>query len=368
MILKGLNVHMKKLRKGYTTGVCAAAAAKAAAVWLTSGSCPETIEITLNDGMKRTFPVIRREPFSCGVVKDAGDDPDVTDGCMVCARIENLTQEEKIKFFGGEGIGTVTRPGLKIAVGEPAINPAPRAYITRSVREVIGSHGADITLSIPGGAILAERTFNPRLGIEGGLSILGTTGIVNPMSEEAVKESLVLELSMHAEEGTNLMVLCVSGAGERLFKTLYPDISSVMQMSNFTGFMLDQCVERGISKILIFGGAGKLTKLAADIMNTHSHIAGGAREVICTHAALLGGGQDLIRRLFAMNTTQEAETVLKQHHMETVWRSVVKEAKCCCEKRCRNTAQVEIIMTGAQQSIIAVTEGAEQLLKTFRKG
>ena len=182
---------MKPLREGYTTGVCAAAAALASVLWQTTGTCPERIAYTLPSGKPLSLAVEPQEAPICGIRKDAGDDPDQTNGCLVCAKVKIGTTDGAVTFQAGEGVGIVTKKGLRVPVGEPAINPVPRTMITEAVRSVIGTRSAIVTVSVPNGEQIAERTFNGRLGIVGGISILGTTGVVRPMSEEAVRVAAV---------------------------------------------------------------------------------------------------------------------------------------------------------------------------------
>ena len=193
---------MKRLRTGYTTGSCAAAASLASVLWQTTDICPEQVALDTPAGITLHLPIQEIRPYLCGVQKDSGDDPDQTNGCLVTAEVQLHDTDGPIQFLAGEGIGTVTRNGLKVPKGEPAINPVPRQMIEKAIRSVTGTRGAAVTISIPNGEALACKTFNERLGVVGGLSILGTTGIVRPMSEEAVRESLRLELSMcRAEYG-----------------------------------------------------------------------------------------------------------------------------------------------------------------------
>ena len=180
---------MSGKREGFTTGSCAAAAALACCLWLRDGQCPQQVKITVPGGKDYIPEILPHSDGSCGVIKDSGDDPDITKGMEIIAKVELLDGDGDIKFVGGEGVGTVTEPGLKVGVGEPAINPVPRSMIEKSVRSVFGDRAARVTVSIPGGREIARRTFNPRLGIKDGLSVLGTTGIVRPMSAEALRDS-----------------------------------------------------------------------------------------------------------------------------------------------------------------------------------
>ncbi|MCX7715578.1 MAG: cobalt-precorrin-5B (C(1))-methyltransferase CbiD [Clostridia bacterium] len=353
------------LREGYTTGSCAAAACLAVALWKTTGECPARVCIDTPIGKTLQLDVVRLENMRCGVVKDAGDDPDVTDKCMVVADVTIWKNEGDIIFHRGEGVGVVAAKGLKVSVGEPAINPVPRMMIEKELRKVIGNKGADVTISIPHGEEIAKKTFNPRLGIVGGLSILGTTGIVRPMSDEAVKESLALELHMHKESGKKSVALVPGNTGEKALKKLFPKVDCIVHMSNYVGFMMDTAIEYGFKNILIFGQTGKLVKLAADIMNTHSHIADARNEVICTHAALMGARIDILRQLYECKTTQASIEIINSCGMSGVWQSIIEKAKDNCEKRVLKKAEIGLIFVDDKHNVLAMTKNAESILEGF---
>ena len=261
------------LRTGYTTGACAAAASKAATMLLCGGAAPEAVEIGLPDGSRVRFPVVscRFEGTMAvaSVCKDAGDDPDVTHQATMSAAVA-FVEGNEVRFAAGEGVGTVTKPGLSIPPGEPAINPAPREMIRQAIREVT-ARGVRVTVSIPGGRELAARTFNPRLGIEGGLSIIGTTGIVKPFSAPALTASLACALDVAAACGICAPVLVPGNIGERAaLKNFCVSSGQMIQVSNHWGFMLDQASQRGFEGLLVLGHPGKLAKLVAGEWDTHS--------------------------------------------------------------------------------------------------
>jgi cobalt-precorrin-5B (C1)-methyltransferase len=264
---------MSSLRSGFTTGTCAAAAAKAAALLLLGRLNQPEVEVELPDGERVSFPIVLKERTGdearAGVRKDAGDDPDVTHGVMVIASVA-FKEGTGILYKAGEGIGTVTKAGLSVAPGGPAINPVPREMITRAVSEVT-DQGLTITLSIPGGQELAAKTFNPRLGIVGGLSILGTTGRVRPFSCPALRESLRCSLSVAWAAGIKAPVFVPGHIGERAARNLFslrPE--QVIEVSNEWGFMLDCLAEMNWEKLLVLGHPGKLAKLADGHWDTHS--------------------------------------------------------------------------------------------------
>ena len=195
--------------------------AAAAAIWQLTGQCPDVIKVETPIGKVLYLDVIPKEFGTCAVIKDAGDDPDVTNGSEIVTTVQLLEEKGDISFVGGEGIGRITQAGLKLPVGEPAINPVPRQMTEKALREIIGDRGAIVTVSVPNGDVLAKRTFNPRLGIVGGLSILGTTGIVRPMSEEAMKDSLLVELDMYARQGHRSILFVLGTTGENALRARY---------------------------------------------------------------------------------------------------------------------------------------------------
>jgi cobalt-precorrin-5B (C1)-methyltransferase len=266
-----------KLRYGWTTGTCSAAAAKAATLLLRDGDPPTAVDVPLPRGGQRpTFPVERCERDGDGaigvVVKDAGDDPDVTHGAHLTARVV-LTAQQGIALRGGDGVGTVTRPGLGLEVGGPAINRGPRAQIAAAVGEVVdlARVGVDIEISVPGGEKMARRTSNPRLGIMGGISILGTTGIVRPFSTAAWRASVGQAIDVMDAQGSKTVVLTTGGRTEKAARKLLPELPEVcfVEVGDFTGYALKRAAKLAFARCVFVGMAGKLAKLAAGIMMTH---------------------------------------------------------------------------------------------------
>ncbi|MGN1402987.1 MAG: cobalt-precorrin-5B (C(1))-methyltransferase CbiD [Ruminococcus sp.] len=357
---------MKPLREGYTTGSCAAAASLASALWQVTGICPEQVELETPAGVTLRLEIQEVSQGVCGVIKDGGDDPDETNGCLVTAKVEISDKPGEIRFYAGEGVGIITRKGLKLPVGEPAINPVPRQMIEKALRSVIGQRGAAVTISVPGGAEIAVKTFNGRLGIQGGLSILGTTGIVRPMSEEAVKESLCLELSMCRAEYGTACALVTGYAGEKYLRKQYDPCGGIVLCSNYLGYLLDCAEEMGFTHILLAGRPGKLVKPAADIMYLHSHTAGGQREVLCTHAALAGTSTDQVRQLYQCNTTSQMQELLSAFGLgETVWASVAESACENCMRRTHGKIQVGMMLLDEKDQILAKSQLAETVRKEW---
>ena len=342
---------MKTLREGFTTGSCAAAAALASCLWQRDGVCPERVSIVVPAGRTYAPEIVPREDLVCGVIKDAGDDPDITNGMEIQARVEVFAEAGEITYRAGEGVGTVTEPGLKIPVGEPAINPVPRQMIEEAVRRVIGDRAARVTVSIPGGAELARKTFNPRLGIVNGLSVLGTTGIVRPMSEEALKESLYEELKMRAAQGHEYVIFTFGNQGEEAMRRCFPG-PPIVQVSNETGFMLDAALELGFKRILLGGHPGKLVKVSAGIMQTHSHTADGRREAIITQLALMGAPLPLIEAVYAGKTTDVAIAAIHQAGCDAVWDRLAEAARRYCELRVRGEMTVDIAFLDGQGALL----------------
>ncbi|WP_224824770.1 cobalt-precorrin-5B (C(1))-methyltransferase [Cognatishimia sp. MH4019] len=265
------------LRRGWTTGACATAAVKAALMRLWGGAFPGEVQITLPKGETPVFPLAHHAAgedwAEVGITKDAGDDPDVTHGALIIAKVKNATQG--IVFKAGEGVGQVTKPGLPIAVGEPAINPVPRAMMEGVVSEMAAQFGqtkdVEITISIPGGAELALKTWNPRLGIEGGLSILGTTGIVRPFSCAAWIASIHRGIDVARADGLTHVAGCTGATSERVVQELYglPD-HAMLDMGDFAGGLLKYLAKHPVRRITIGGGIGKMTKLAQGAVDLHS--------------------------------------------------------------------------------------------------
>lgn len=338
------------LREGITTGTCATAAAAASVIWQISGRCPEEIVIKTPSGKIVKVPVIKGNYPETAVKKDAGDDPDVTDGMLVYAKVDYDEDEGEITFIGGQGIGTVCREGLKLPVGEPAINPVPRQMIEAEIRKYIGHCRAAVTIRMPGGEEVAARTFNPRLGIEGGLSILGTSGIVRPMSEASVIASLKLGLSVAAAADHDYLTFVLGDTGEKRMKAWMQvndidiEATECVLISNYMGLMLDEAEALGVKKILIGGFAGKLVKVAADIMNTHSHIADGRMETLCTFAALHGAKQETIEKIYNSLTVSEAMKVIREAELMEIWDDIAAKAAEKCSLRTHGQIQVGVVL------------------------
>lgn len=301
----------KALRKGYTTGSCATAAAKVAALMVLRQHIIHQVSIVTPSGVTLRLnvesPHIEGQQGIAAIRKDGGDDVDATHGMLIFARV-TLNDGGEIVLSGGEGVGTVTRKGIGLPVGSAAINRTPRQTIEAAVREVIGpSRGAEVEIFAPEGEERAQKTYNSRLGILGGISIIGTTGIVTPMSEESWKRSLSLELEIKREAGLERVVLVPGNHGERFVREQMGLSSGiVVTMSNFVGYMIEEAVRLGYRQIVLIGHPGKLVKIAAGIFHTHSHIADARMETLVAHLALLGAPLDLLLKVSECDTTEAA--------------------------------------------------------------
>lgn len=359
---------MKFLKEGYTTGSCAAAASLASVIWHTIGTCPEQVELETLSGVKLYLEIHQISKYICGVIKDSGDDPDVTNGCMVISKVDISEKKGLIKFKAGNGVGTVTKKGLKIPVGEPAINPVPRQMIEKVIRSVIKDCGAVVTISIHNGEELAIKTFNRRLGVEGGLSILGTTGIVRPMSEEAVKESLRLELSMYYEEYGESCAFVTGYSGENYLKEQYINCRSIILCSNYLGYLLDCAEDMKFKNILIVGRAGKIIKPAANIMYLHSHTAGGQREIVCTHSALVGLSTEKIKKIYNCNTTSQMQQLLVEYNIsDKVWESIIESACSNCVIRTHGKIKIGMLLIDEYNKVLAKSNLVDEVIEEWLK-
>ena len=310
----------KKLRLGYTTGSCAAAAAKAAAYMLLTGRRMEQVELATPKGIRLTLPVeeIRTEAdrVSCAVRKDGGDDPDVTTGSMIFAEVSRRDGTD-IVIDGGRGVGRVTKPGLDQPVGAAAINSVPRQMIRESMDEVRrlaeDPGGLSAVISVPGGEALAKKTFNPRLGIVGGISIIGTTGIVEPMSEGAIVETIRVELRQRRESGAEYVLLTPGNYGSDFIRDgLGLDPAIGVQTSNFIGDAIDLCRELGFRGALLAGHVGKLVQIAGGMLNTHSQYGDCRMEILAAHAAAAGLRAERTEEILQCAACDDALRILRE--------------------------------------------------------
>ena len=307
-------VRKQALRTGWTTGACAAAAAKAATTALATGELQEIVQIGLPSGQRVRFGVdactlTPDDTAEAVVVKDAGDDPDVTHGARLTATVR-WRDEPGIELDGGVGVGVVTKPGLGLELGGPAINPVPRAMITQAVGEAVdlNNRGVHIIISVPDGEKMARKTTNGRLGIIGGISILGTTGIVRPFSTASWRASVEQAISVLAAQGEDTVVLCTGGRTEKGAMDLLPQLPEVcfVEVGDFTGAALRRAVEHGLTRVIFAGMAGKLTKLAGGVLMTHYTRSKVSLKLLQDITLAAGGRQDLAERVGHANTARHA--------------------------------------------------------------
>lgn len=365
----------KKLRCGYTTGSCAAAAAYAAVRLLLTGEAPERVRIRLPGGDSLELPISQAlqkdERASCAVKKDAGDDPDVTNGLdiFVSARLSEIG----IEIDGGEGVGRVTAPGLSCPVGTAAINPVPRRMIAESAAAAMENcgyaGGVRLEVSVPGGAEIARRTFNGRLGIEGGISILGTTGIVEPMSEAALVDTIRLLIDRRSASDGEKILICPGNYGQEYCRReLGIDLDRAVKFSNFIGDTLDYLVYKGFRQALLVGHMGKLVKLAGGIMNTHSSVADCRMEILSAHSAMAGAGAENVSRLMACRTTEEAMALIRALGLDgSVRESLMERIRFHVDYRTGGLLQTEIILFENGGIPPVKTPGADELVMALRE-
>lgn len=319
----------KSYRKGYTTGSCATAAAKVAALMVLRQQVINQVSIVTPSGVTLRLnveqPLICGQQASAAIRKDGGDDVDATHGMLIFAQVA-LNDSGSISIVGGEGVGTVTRKGIGLPVGSSAINRTPLHTIEEAVREVIGpERGAKIVIFAPEGEERAQKTYNGRLGILGGISIIGTTGIVTPMSEESWKRSLALELEMKRAQGMTSVILVPGNHGERFVQEqMLLSGDRVVTMSNFVGYMLQETQRLGFRRVVLVGHLGKLIKVAAGIFHTHSHIADGRMETLVTRLALMGAPHELLQAVFECSTTEAAMELIEQHGLQAVYNDIAQ--------------------------------------------
>lgn len=362
----------KRMRYGYTTGSCATAASKGAATMLLSGERRNAITIDTPKGWQLAIDLydieMTAEAVTCSVIKDAGDDPDVTDGMRVFATVRRQT-EPGVTFKGGPGVGRVTLSGLSIPVGEPAINPTPRAMMRRELAVVAKDFGYtggfEVTIAMPEGIELAKRTFNPKLGVVGGLSVIGTSGVVTPMSEESLKASMKLELSVLREKGYENILYVPGNYGEDFAKSLGLDRAPMIKISNFVGFMLEQAERMGVKRILFIGHLGKLIKVAGGIFQTHSAVSDARMEILAANAAWMGADRGCIDRILHCTTTDDAIPIIREAGLDGYFDHIARRVKARCEARVYGNVAFEVILFSRNCGLLGQTAGAKAFKELF---
>ena len=374
----------KKYRRGYTTGSCATAASKAATYMLLTKKKIKTINIDTPKGIPLTLDVqnisLNNDYVECSIKKDGGDDIDATHTMDIFAKAEMIDRQnegEDIFVTGGIGVGTVTKKGLKVEVGKSAINPVPMNMIKTEIRKVLGTDlntyidktkTLKITIYAPQGVEIAKKTFNPRLGIVGGISILGTSGIVEPMSDEGWKKSLSIELEMKRAQGLDKIILVPGNHGEEFIQNeLGLDIKYVVRMSNFVGYMLMEAKRMGYKKILLAGHIGKFIKVSAGIFHTHSKVADARNEIMISNLALMGAPLEFLKEIDKCVTAEGAVEIIDQSEYTGVYEILCNK----CRDRVKqhlgdDDIEVGVYMFRMDKSYLAKSDNADSIVEVFR--
>lgn len=368
--------NQKKMRCGYTTGTCACAAAKAAACMLLSGRRIESVSVITPMGVELTLPVyeitMEQDSVTCAIKKDNGDDPDVTNGILIYASvsyIERDSTDKRVVTDGGTGVGRITKKGLSRPVGEAAINPVPLKMIEEGVLEAAENYSYEgslkVVISAPQGVEIAKKTFNPNLGITGGISILGTTGIVEPMSEQALIDTIRTEIKMHIAEGEKVLLIAPGNYGQDfLLNTLGIELKRSIKCSNYIGDTIDMVCDAGAEAMLLVGHIGKLVKLGAGIMNTHSKAADGRMEVLAACAIRAGAEADTARKILDCVTTEAALDILKKSDMlENTMKQLMIRIEDVLQRRSSGKIRIGAIVFSNEYGILGKTKTADKLLE-----
>ena len=374
MLEKYVSKGSKKLRCGFTTGTCAAAASAGAARMLLSGKVIENITVITPSGNSVTVGLtdIKKENdyVSCAVQKDSGDDPDVTDKILVYSTISY--EKSGITVDGGEGVGRVTKKGLKQQIGEAAINPVPRKMIEEQLKTAASDYSYDgglkAVISVPMGIQIAKKTFNPRLGIEGGISILGTTGIVEPMSEQALIDTISVELDVRKAQNEEFIIVTPGNYGQDFLRdNLGIAVDKCVKCSNFIGDTIDMCIEKGFKSMLLVGHIGKLSKLGCTIYNTHSRYADGRMEAFALCAALCGAEREVLENILGCITTDAALEILKKEGIfdETI-KMLEKRIDRSLKLRAKGSIEIGMITFSEEYGILCKTENADNMLEKLK--
>jgi cobalt-precorrin-5B (C1)-methyltransferase len=358
----------KNLRRGFTTGTCAAAAAKGATLALATGVVIHRIGITLPDGTPVVLPTKLRsrdeEAAVCSVVKDAGDDPDVTNGAEIVARVIKSSAARKKEGFdilirGGEGVGRVTKPGLPVAVGEWAINPVPRSMIDCEVKDVLVNFpkvsdgmSFEVVIEVPEGKSLAGKTLNPRLGILGGISILGTTGIVEPISTKAWEDTVAVQIDVARACGSDTVVLTPGRSSEKVAERLFPDLSeeAFIQMGDFVASSLRRCGEKGIQRVIVVAMPGKMAKIAMGFSETHHRASELNFGDLAVWADASGMDRETARRIRGANTVREIAEFLPGD--APLYNELLRRAKHHCETHGEGKIKVDVVLIGYDGEVL----------------
>lgn len=382
--------NQKKMALGITTGSCAALTARAAALHLMGFGPVSESSLMTPKGIRVTYPVVlcseRENEVEYSITKDSGDDPDVTNGTSICASVRRLSGEDAVPAYafqsqrhpnlfldGGEGVGRVTKPGLTQPVGYAAINETPRHMIFEAVADVLDAADENgtflITVRIPEGKALAKRTFNPRLGIEDGISVLGTSGIIEPMSDKAIVDTTETLIRQRKDLGFETLLVTPGNYGQGYVTDyLGMDLSDSIKCSNFLGETIDLAVSYGFQKFLLVGNIGKIAKLSAGIMNTHSHTADCRWEIIAANAAVCGASPELLRKLEDCITTEEMLKYLEEENLtEPVMARIMDRIEQVVSRRAGDTMLTGVYMFSENYGLLGMTVHADEIRKAVKE-
>ncbi|MGD6932607.1 MAG: cobalt-precorrin-5B (C(1))-methyltransferase CbiD [Candidatus Bathyarchaeia archaeon] len=352
------------LKYGITTGATAAAAAKAATIAALKEPVDRVV-IPTPIGLRFEVPVkssrkLAENTAEAVAVKDAGQDIDATDKMEIIATVK-ITDDSQVTIKSGSGVGVVTKPGLQVPVGEGAINPVPRSMITEAVKEVLpAGKGAEVLISAPEGANIAKKTTNAKLGVKGGVSILGTTGVVKPLSLEACRRSMVPQIDVAIARGYKRLVFVPGNIGEKIAKEKFniPE-DAIVQTGDFVGYMLDKAVEKNVKEIIFIGHSGKIVKLAANIFNTHHKVGDARNEVIASYAGAVGASTQTINKLLTANTSDEASEILRQAgFLEKTYDRIAARVNQRVSDRVENKIKISIVIVAMDGAVLGMDENA----------
>lgn len=345
------------MKKGFTTGTCAQAAAKAAAAMLTTGKLLKKVRIETPSGTSLNLNLIgqkiKKYSASCAVVKDSGDDPDITNGVKIYAEVR-LSARRGVTIVGGCGVGRVTKPGLAVGVGEYAINPVPLQMINKEVSAFLPQgKGLEVIISVPEGKELARQTFNPRLGVIGGISIIGTSGIVVPKSLDAYKASLSLQLDVLKATKHKKAVLVLGYVGERFAKeVLKIDDDSIIKIGDHVGFMLKECFKKKIKEVLLIGHIGKLVKISKGQFNTHSKFGDNRIDTIAAYAKACGAKKEVVEELLKQATAEAAIDILRKNGLMKIFEMIAQKIAISIKEFLGERAGVKCILLSLKGEIL----------------
>ena len=339
---------------------------------------PLTFEVTfLSLVCNYTRPVVVNAPFTgkdyhltvtaspevTWKVEVVSGDLDCTNGTPIVVNVE-LTDTKGMELKAGKGVGIVTRPGLQVKIGKPAINPGPQIMLRYVFEELIGKDkGCIVTISIPEGEELAKQTLNPAIGIKGGISVLGTTGIVKPMSEDAYKRSLAPQVPVVWADGYRTAVLCPGRIGENAAKIMGIPEGAIIETSNFIGFMMEQCIARGFEKMILVGHMGKLVKVASGSFHTYNRNSDGRMETMAAYAAANGASKEVVREILDCNTTDGAAIIIHREHLDMIYSQMAERAQVRSERYIFGKSRVGVIFAGMDGTIQAVSSHAKDILE-----